>query len=780
MSQFGRIYRMEWDTADVVRSLQSINVASKDIRVNIYDTDVIIDDDQDPEIFTLRKAFPPLTISSIDNDEDKFRPVRAKQAIIRFLSDSSAGLDFNTFADAADNRFKVEILADGEPLFDGFLMLADIGQSFLPDPQTVELTASDCLGILKDIPWTTDDGDVPAGKYRIAEIIALCLKKTGLTLDINVVNNVKHGGGVKSIVAGFSSATQSIIVGSGDAKYFYPGQEIVISGTVSNNGTRHVAGVTLVFIVIALIAFITLVEPVTDEDAVLATFTDNSSGHIYDKIYLDAQTFESNIGETEDCRTVLEKILGEDCYLSQYKGAWWIMRVNEITDAVMYPARFDPDGVFDDYLDPITPSRSIGDPDTICHEGANTSLRADRRHKYIRETYRYISPREIFCNIDFSRGDVIDPPDLSAVDSTGTYQAECWTLRRLAGGITSTAHIARRFEYGYQKDKYLVITPAATTGTPWDFMESSPIEVRAKDKASISIEWRYETNFGGGGGTYFPLRIYLKGDDGNWYYWWHPSTFDKSQFYWTVSATEAERLIPDQFDAGATDETNWRNISIDLAPIPVDGKLYIGLNQGHQGNESGDNQNINYQGISFDYRPFINGSYETYTGQYNQITRSGGGAGFNARRENEVYISDSPRKNFKGAMFFLSNGTYFLTAVFFEAQLYAMGPVTDLPYNTFGYIQAFAVWNQYKNANRIFPSQLYGLLAGTSPEDWPDLMKKYLLTDTDPNTNNRFFMLISFSQNWKECKWNGVLIECFNTETGHTLDDDHDFRYLTE
>jgi hypothetical protein len=518
-----------------------------------------------------------------------------------------------------------------------------------------------------------------------------------------------------------------------------------------------------------------------DEASGPVTFADQSTGHLYDKIHLDALTFETNISEAENCRTVIEKILGEDCFLSQWKGAWWVMRVNEITSSVMYPARFDPDGIFDDYLDPITPSRNIGDADTICHEGANTTLRMDRPGKHIKETYRYISPKEIFCNIDFSRGDVVTPPDLSLAESDGTYQVDCWTLRRIAGSITSTAHILKRFEYGYQKDKYLVITAKTGTATPWDFLESSPIEVQAKDKGTVTINWRFETDFGGGGSTYYPLRVYLQGDDGNWWYWWHPTSNNIDDFYWTNAGTsEVERLIPDALDASATDESQWRTLSVDLDPIPVSGKLYIGLNQGHQGENAGDNQNINFQGVGFDYRPLINGSYETYTGQHNKVTRTGGGAGYNAIREREVFISDSPRKNFKGAMFFLSGGIYHLTVKFFEAQLFALGSPDLNAFNTFGYIQAFAVWNQFKAASRIFPSQLYGLFAEESPEQWPDLINKFSLTDSNPNTNNRFFMLISFSQNWKECKWNGVLIESYNTDGGHTNTDEHEFKYLTE
>ena len=39
------------------------------------------------------------------------------------------------------------------------------------------------------------------------------------------------------------------------------------------------------------------------------------------KCYLDAKTFEADAGERENCYTVLEKILGHDCFVTQYNVA---------------------------------------------------------------------------------------------------------------------------------------------------------------------------------------------------------------------------------------------------------------------------------------------------------------------------------------------------------------------------------------------------------------------------------------------------------------------------
>lgn len=779
--KYGRIYRMEWDTTDVVKSLVSINVVAKVIRVNIYDTEILIDDDADETIINLQAAGEPLTISVINNDDNKMAVVRAKQAIIRFLTDRAAGLDVSLFAEASDNQFKVEILADNLTLFLGFLMISDIEQRFLPDPQVVEITATDHLGILKEIPLTADDGSLLVGKYKIAHLLATALKKTGLELDINVVNNVRHGSGTVTVdLISFVADGDLLFVSNAWYNYFYPGQRITVSSSIANNITLTVLAVTPSFFTI-----ISVQEALTNEALTAnVVLSDNSSGHLYDSMLIDSVTFETNAnGEKENCRTVIEKILGFDCFITQWKGAWWIIRVGEINAGVLYPARFDPDGGFDDYIDPVALQRNIGNTETVGHANASTNISFDRPHKFVKLSFRYSTPKEIICNIDFSRGDVISAPNPSLGVSYGTYQLDCWTMRRRVGSITSTKLVKRRFEYGYPKDKYVVISPSTGVATPWDFAESQPMEVRAKDKLAVSVDWRFDTDFNIGLVTYFPLMIYLKGDDGHYYYYWHPSSSDLEDYYWTDAGTsELDRYIGEDIASNSEDMTQWRSMSLDLKAVPVDGKLYICLIQGHQGNSPpADNQNINFQNLRVDLIYFINGSYQTYTGQSNSVTRAGGGAGYNAMQDEEVYISDSPRPNFKGAMFWLSSGgNYKLSSRFHEAHLYALGSPAMDGYNLFGYFQVFAFWNQNRNANRRFQSSLYGIFAGTTPENWPDLVFKFALTDADNETNDRFFMLLSFGMDFKNAQWNGLLIECFNVLIGHVKTDTHDFKYLTE
>lgn len=757
-----------------------LTIPAQAMVVNIYDTLDLIPDAGTPIVIQLQADANPLVIKVINNDEDKFSPIRAKQAIIQFKSDANQAQDSGTFADSPDNRWYVEIAADGATVFLGFLMLSDIQQDHLPDPNTVVLTASDHLALLKDIPWTKDDLTNPTGKVRIAECIALCLKKTGLSLDIVVINNLRHGSGQITLSSTFTAANDRVAVTPGTSSFFYEGQILTVTGTVSNNIPIIVTDVTET-------DFGTINTVLTDEGPVNATFTDyNSTFHFYDIIYLNATTFEGGSNDEsgnnvrEDCNTVLNKILGEDCFLTQWQGKWYIMRIDEYDNFNdIYPATFDKDGVFVSFDSPTNFDKSIGATETRRLANADALRRYDRPHRFIKEVFKYQFPAEIICNIDFSRGNVITPPDLASPDSTATYQLDCWTLRRLfAQPVTSTAHITRKFVFGTEEQRYATITPKMGLATPWDFLESSAVELSQGDRAEVSVDWKYDSDFAGGATQIYPMRIYLLSDAGEYWYWWHPTSNDPLEFYWTnAGASEAERLIPVTVIPDDVDMTQWATQTVNLGAMPATGKLYIGLNQGQQVSTGGSNQNINFQGLQLTYKPYINGSYQLFTGDYDQVLRLDAGSfSYNVRREREVFIRDSPRKEFKGAMFFYNGVAFCLTRKWYTGNTFALGYPADQTFmHPYGHIQSYAVWNQYRNTNRIFSSSVLGL--GSM---WVDALDKISLTDSNPNTDNRYFLLISFEQNWKTALWSGVFIEDYNTDIGHDYDDTHSFAYTSK
>lgn len=771
MSQPGLIYRMRFK-----------NIEGSIILTWIYPTDIIVPDGDPQEIIELTAGGRPLVISASNNDEDKFTPIRSKSAQITFVSDSASGLDSSTFSDGSDSLWQVHIWNEdtGDTIFQGFLMLADNQQPFQPDPEYVTLTATDHLAALKEIALTDLSGDNPLGKYRVASIIAFCLAKTGLSLTWRVVNNLRAGGASFDYSITFNAGTNTI-TGFTNTLQFYIGQEIVITGTSSNNMTTYVTAMTSTEITVSG-TLVTEYAPATTITDYMSTF------HWYDKVYIDAKTFEKEIGTCEDCYTVLSKILGEDCFITQWLGEWWIMRVDEFEDNPIYVAYFAVDGTYYSTAAGTTYNKSVGFADDSKFAKADTLLRFVRPHGFVKETFNYTSPLEVPCNIDFSRGDLIDGSN--PLDKV--YALDCWDLLEGVPGYYgtvdgTTARIHKLYNsINYEIERYIVLTPRTTYETSSindaTYIQSESIVVNEKDRLNVSADYRLTFNTAGTPDVRL-MRVVFNGDDGSWWILGEATVGDGipvwyNTLLWTLFS--AKGAVTVDFDS-----TDWNNISWDCPPVPSSGKVYIWFNQLNQNSAAYDDHDIHYANLRVEYIPLINGSYAKYSGQYSQITRTE--TGYFANRDKQVFLSDSPTKIYKGAMFLYINSVYVLIPFWFASAPFVSGYPPNTDYlHPYGYIQAFSVWNQYKGQTvepilargrgiNIFQGSVIGLTTS-----WPDMLHKYSLTDLNVQTNNRYFMLISVSQDWKSCIWTAVFIEVYNTVLGKSYSDPFTFKYIAQ
>lgn len=720
-------------------------------------------------IVSLEMADDPCITEVVNNEEDKLQVIRSKQLDIAIHTSSSIGLE--TFCEGGDQRWYVEMYTGVEMLFKGWLSISDLKEQFQPDPNVMLLTATDGLGFLEAEDLTDLDGNIPENERTFIELLTWALAKTGLSLPIMVCLNIR--------------------------------EKLAIALNDDTTGEGHFL--------------------------------------VYNSI--DCKTFEGDSpGTLHDCLQAINKILGELCFVEQKNGLWWIQLVDEMRiGTARYFTRFDETGAFvlnttiaiESFIGAASPMQWMND---------DAEASTERPVKKVTLDYKYELFAELVCNINFDRGAVISPPDLAAPTSTGTYELDCWTLRRqFDQPVTSTKRIERKFEFGYEKERYAVVTPCTGgTATPWDFIESSPIEVQAKDRLSISVDFRFPSDFGLGEGavTYYPMRIYLFGEDGNWYYWWNPDTStDASTFFWTNAGTsEEERLIPVGFILDTTDESQWQTISTTLHDMPVNGKLYIGLNQLHQGADSGDDQEAWFSNLQITYSPFINGQYTKFTGQQQIVTQPANPQKYKAIRQQQVYISDSPKKLFKGAIlkrgddFLIFTGTvgfsgvgqdfdlsgdhrstfkpgmliiisgtasnnitaritsvnyaiftdltqvfldkvtvaevgvtatiklaqYVLANQFYDAAAYPAGDFPDDAIHPFGQLQVFGVWYQYNRVMRKFEGTIDKLQSATRH---PDLIDMFYLSDPNPNTNNKIFMLLHCVINHHLCSWEGFFHE---------------------
>jgi hypothetical protein len=756
--------------------------------------DITFENITTPTIIPLEMDGDPLHISTIDNDEDKFTPIRSKQAQIRVNTSNS--IDINTFCEGTDDQFLVDIYVDDLLIFIGYLMIPDIQQEFLPDPNVLVLTATDNIPALKDNPAVDEDGKNLSGKYTLIELISMGLKKTGILANINVINNIQHGSGVFSADAAFSASGHSIALNQSLISKFYNGQKITISGTASNNGTFTVIG----FAIFTGILIVVVSETIVDEATATATITDVSSSlHFYEVVYLDAKTFEKDISVSEDFYSILQKILLEDSVLFQCKGEWYIVRIDEIGDYLgifqMNVAVFNSDGEYQSTaLKTFSKDVSINNEMAFMDEDA--IIIPDRGKKFVKETYRYDIPIEIICNIDFSRGDFIedvDPTDDEKTDGAVTaksFELDDWTLMRGypdAPGSPiandSTVYIKRTYNVvDYESARYLVMTPPSVANEASPYVMSCDLPVKAKDRFEANIEFRLPSNptFN----FFAPVfQIVLHGVSGEWYLLnltednggddaLGPRWIDTNG--WTSETSLADYHFITS-GTGSTDYTKAQSINYDfkhVPPVPEDGKLYILLHALNTSDEdSTDNIDIFYSGLSFTYYPYINGSYQKYTGQYHQVSQI---ANNKSGRDKEVKMSDSPRQLFKGAML-VFNGVDFVLAGLFIDHNHTEGK----PY---GEIQAFAVWNQYRVSARNFEGTVDKLDSAATLDgeyDGIDLLHKINLKDSHGASNNRYFMTIHYDQDFNLLENKTYFASLYRTDLGKTYTDEHIFKYIT-
>ena len=749
---------------------------TNEVRVNIYKTDVLIPDADTPQVVSMKGSGKPLTISVTNNDRNKLSVIRSTEAKIEVLTET--GIDISTFTGGPDNLWYVEILLNQtDYIFKGFLILADISQSFQPEPQVLVLTASDCLGLLKDIPLVDLDGEVPTGKQKICFYLAYALNKTGMRLPMYVVNNLRHGTGSRTVsYVNFSNPGSTIFFPSETVDMFYDGQKFeVTGGSVSNLNSE--------FTVTAVNGGGTNIEvspaPVHESGALNVIFEDISSrGHLYNTVYLDAKTFESEIGECEDCYSVLEKILGYDCFICQYLGSWWIFRVDEWDENQIYVTIFDGAGVYQTDEGATDYNMSIGDAETIEFALADAIVERERPLNFAKLVYRYEYPKEVPCNVDFSRGDVIDDtlPEK-------TYQLECWTLREgvpgYYGSVDGTTATIHRIFNGveYETDRYIVLTPRtsfeSSSINDATYIESEGIPIREKDKFTTSVDWRTENDITTSLSSNVRLfRCVLNGDDGSWWILGEDTVGDGVHKWfdtalWTINSAKGVVSV-----VLGDDDTEWKNISWDAPPAPVTGTLYLWMNQLNQLSSANDTIDVWYSNLTFDYYPLINGSYQKYTGQHQKVYRATDG--YLNKLDSEVYMSDSPTKLGKGAMFLLIDGAYVLTYVFYPVNVYPSGPPDITPCHPYGELQIRSVWNQGVYANWIFSGNMWPI-----GEDWPAMIHKYILTDSHPATVNRYFTSVGYEQDWKSGMMNNTLIEVYDRVNLKSYSEPREFKYIT-
>jgi len=508
--------------------------------------------------------------------------------------------------------------------------------------------------------------------------------------------------------------------------------------------------------------------------------SDETTSHTFSDIFLDALTFEKEVDSREDCLTVLTKILDAfGCFITYDHDGWWIIRWDEYdamgTSILTHRAAvFDAnDGSFQTY-ELIDLTKVIAADYAAEYEGYrlshdNAIRRFQRKAKEVVHTYNFSLPKEIPCNVKFTRGTIL----MTTVSPTEShYEVDCWTYYKFGAnnpnpdtGSTSPdsdAYIAKILDAnGYQTENYLVL--------PFDADQhaiiSQPIQVSEKDKINVSVNYRWSANKTGGGSITIDIfQVLLAGDSGNNYTLDDDGTWFQSDASWVTNYKIIQGIwVPDDVD-----ETVWRDFSVESNEIPEAGNIYIVLDNTGSLGSSVDDVDAHFNDLTVDYIPYINGGYGEYEGQEVRVSADNG-----SRRiiEKEMFIGEPPIRMAKGGLKKFDGSNYVLTEGWNDFITPAV--FTDERLSKF---IVYQWWNQYRKTRTVIETDIQGI---NSDQEFgiPGLIYRWKISHA--NEGDKFFMLTSLRDlNFRTCGWAGVFVETSDFDGDRVYTDDFEFKFI--
>lgn len=376
------------------------------------------------------------------------------------------------------------------------------------------------------------------------------------------------------------------------------------------------------------------------------TITDEPDKHFFITQYLHVKTFEVMPGEYENPYDVLSKILKRLARLGQRHGEWWVKNFDEFD--------FQPDNVavFTKYGEFIegyaaTFTKEIGNTEGnrknlrwLDHSAAVAFTSPGKKTTLL---YRYETPDELPCNVDFERGEEL--PGGTADEKH--FELECWdklfSNTSTDDPATANIYIRRLYELGYEKERAVVIS-----ATPdFNFILSEGVAVGVRDKIILDVTRRMMADTSGSGfyrDNHVQVRLY--GDDGS--FWTCQGKNSATSFSQWVECTSTFRTNQKFFSIeGDISESQLEGKSLydgESAEMPVAGTIKILV---YQSSQFGTDSDTIIERVSFELYNFINGSHQKYTGQQHKIEKD---ADDTESVDDEVYISDAPAKELKGAL----------------------------------------------------------------------------------------------------------------------------------
>lgn len=711
-------------------------------------------------VTTIEGTDDVLTLQCTSGDENRLASILGTEALINIFVDVDTPISIADFVAAEDNQIRVTVFKDKDyatNVFQGFIVVEDNSQPLLDPPFVLSVRALDGLGLLKGVDLVDTNNLKFAGNLSVISWICQILYKTGQTQNLRVFFNYFE----ESFAANINPLEQTFL----DSITFSQGDSF---NTQAN-------------------------DPSIDVNALTA----------------------------DDCYTALEKIVRcFRCRLFQEDGRWNLISIGEY---------FNPNGYsFTEYsigapvsgIVPFTPVNSgknitfnaaAGSQEIVHPVNDDQNIYLKIATKFIHLDYSYDQSQNKVCNQDLSDTSTVDRHPAydetissSVIDSsinpvvnlnTLGYDAYCWnhfngTVETVSGAtanspMPSTAASKRAFVrsvidlLGYEMQRFLVID---NDPGKLSYLLGSTFRADVADIVQVSINCRVRA-----GTTHAQPQLYLllTGDDGtfwslftvgdgslpgNYPVWKQTTATFRQATGGRPNIVPDNTTLPQDFSAWSTFGAN-NNISalVPAAKMPVSGNLRLLV--ACETLSGSDPLEYWFKDLSITILPYLNGSYQQLKGDFNY---SASNLNIKQTESDDVEISDSPKRYFKGALL-RSNGDL-CTPTWKSLTASSPSRFTQIMEQIM-YICLYRMvqkiegsWRGVVYLDNADPTQIHpnGLLNSWNFSDAKEPTKKYMLT--------------SFDKNIATGIWRGVFVETLSdqNDTGLVTPDVYDFSYIFE
>lgn len=564
------------------------NCLNENIQIELYKKDVVPDEVTVLLANSFAVQYPTGSGGLFDV------PIIASEAKLNITLYADDDLTFDDFIVTFPDEWKMVVYDDDLVIFVGFLTPGEGRSEFQDKPYDIALSAVDGLGLLKGIPLTKDDGSKFTDVNLIIDYALAILNKTGLELNLRLFSNIVE-------------------------------------------------------------------ESMEDR-------TQNEQADTFNQTGIHARTFLKSPTDFYDCYACLERLLGQYYCIYQWNGKWVILHVSELQEnpgAKIWYTEYDSTGAIVAVHQNLENAGAVGRDKLIHPVEVSQFIGSNFAVKSSKYTYNYNVWPEIPTNNKFERGTFItggsgnvyeqDQNGDDTATQIGTFQdyfIDDWLFGTFFPGPAAIANLPalgagidfpgwRRLssnQFGIEINREVVIEK---TTTQTQVLQCSAIPVYAGDKLNITFDFKLSFNFNDQLNI-AAVQVYIIPNSGGFPYWWRDGAGITNQ--WRRNGASPEAIFVNYFDS--SDKTKvYKSVSLESQSIPSDGVAYIQLLNVM---DDGLPNKTYFRNFSFTYIPFIGGGYIQVKGDYAKTSQN---ANFKDVIDEEVFISDSPKKVFQGALY---------------------------------------------------------------------------------------------------------------------------------